>query len=306
MVACLHCLLFMVGQPARARERLADRRSWRSRSAWSRSPSTCGPRRSGRSSRSSGSGWLVLIAARLRLLGLTTALPGGRRRWRSARRSGWRSSATSAVQGVPGRCAARRVPPWRADRDPRLLAQHLLRAWRTTRSLPSGISFGSTTQHLRGDARLPHRDRPRPTSGATWAARIPDFGGLKFAKYEPLVREMLIARCTTYVRECAEATAVLQAGRAGRQPGLAVRAAAAAPRPGHRRPAELGESRGRGEAPVPSRRRRGWTSTVSARTSGRRSSCWSLAPFALLLTLEPRAVDLDGVRRARRPGGWGA
>jgi hypothetical protein len=33
----------------------------------------------------------------------------------------------------------------------------------------------------------------------------PDFSGLQFAKYDPVVREMLSARCSTYLRECAEA-----------------------------------------------------------------------------------------------------
>ena len=34
---------------------------------------------------------------------------------------------------------------------------------------------------------------------------VPSFLGLNFTKYEPAAREMLFARCTTYVRECAEA-----------------------------------------------------------------------------------------------------
>jgi hypothetical protein len=34
---------------------------------------------------------------------------------------------------------------------------------------------------------------------------VPDFGGIKFAKYDPVVREMLFARCSTFLRECAEA-----------------------------------------------------------------------------------------------------
>lgn len=33
----------------------------------------------------------------------------------------------------------------------------------------------------------------------------PGFAGLKLDQYDPYVREMLFARCTTYVRECAEA-----------------------------------------------------------------------------------------------------
>lgn len=34
---------------------------------------------------------------------------------------------------------------------------------------------------------------------------VPGFGGIQFPKYEPIVREMLFARCSVYVRECAEA-----------------------------------------------------------------------------------------------------
>ena len=42
---------------------------------------------------------------------------------------------------------------------------------------------------------------PLPSESRTSAA---SFDGIKFAKYDPAVREMLIARCTTFVRECLE------------------------------------------------------------------------------------------------------
>jgi hypothetical protein len=34
---------------------------------------------------------------------------------------------------------------------------------------------------------------------------VPDYKGIKFAKYDPVVRDMLIYRCSTYLRECIDA-----------------------------------------------------------------------------------------------------
>jgi hypothetical protein len=76
------------------------------------------------------------------------------------------------------------------------LAYHPELAARYQLRIDDSSIFAATRDYLAETGRL---DLWRDMGGEE-----PDFSGLQFAKYDPVVREMLVARCSSYLRECAE------------------------------------------------------------------------------------------------------
>jgi hypothetical protein len=203
MVACLHCLLFMAGS---LRERvsvwqiglvalqiglIAFTIHLRATTIWQIMTIV-------------GFGILVLIAARFRPFGVTMAS------WRS---TGLAVGATIglAVAGYLGVQAYHAVALPEEYRRGDEIATRVF--WH---NIFSGLAFHpdfAERYQLRiDDASVFAAMRDYLTETGRYQVWLEiggeaqvEFRGLKFAKYDPLVRELLIARCSTYVRECAEA-----------------------------------------------------------------------------------------------------
>jgi hypothetical protein len=226
---------------------------------------------------------VVLLAARFRLFGVTTV------NWRSTVAAvgstvglvvaGYVGIQLYQTYGLPeeyrrGEEIATRVF-WHNIFSG--LAYHPDFAERYQLRIDDSSIFAATRDYLAETGRL---DLWRDMGGEE-----PDFSGLKFTKYDPVVREMLLARCTIHVGECAEAMLyykpVALAGNLAWLYGL------------RSLPPDLDivVSRTYGDPQVKSQT---IAATEQMDRAGQRAYLWTpivllvILPFALLLTREPR------------------
>jgi hypothetical protein len=284
MVACLHCLLFMagslrgrvcvwqIGLVALQVGLIAFTIHLRATTIWQILTIV-------------GFGIIVLIAARFRLVGVTTAS------WRSTLLAVGSTVTLAAAAYVGVQVYQAVALPDEYRRGDQIatrvfwhnifsgLAFHPDFAERYQLRIDDNSTFAATRDYLIETGR---RDVWRDMGGEE-----PDFGGLKFAKYDPVVRELLVARCSTYLRECAEAMLyykpVALAGNLAWLYGLQ-------PLPPN---LEIVVPWGRGEASAQVKHQY-IEATQQMDERGQRAYLWTplvllvVAPFAVLLALEPR------------------
>jgi hypothetical protein len=166
------------------------------------------------------------------------------------------------------------------------LAYHPAFAERYQLRIDDSSIFAATREYL--------FEQGRAAAWTEMGGDVPGFAGIKFAKYDPVVREMLIARCATYLRECLETVVYYKpaalVGNLGWLYGLREL-------PPH---LEVVTSRNFGEAGEQVMRQI-FVATSKMDQQGQRAYLWTpvvllvILPFVALLTLEPRSSMLPAL-----------